>query len=183
MNKKSLNRKEAQKFIIESRNNGKTDQEIYNELAQQYFDKKVIAMLILGTAKAENIDKYRYYNYTLVILLGISILLKFFTVINLTLYTGELWILLFTLLVPLMNIYFMYEIVKYNATVYRMCGIFAILGVVQTFNNSEFNIDLLIYIIFSSFVMILSFYLYNKLFPNYNPKELKKNGNGEYILD
>jgi hypothetical protein len=49
MSKKSLERKPAQKFIIESRQNDKTDQEIYNDMTQQYFDKKAVALIITGT--------------------------------------------------------------------------------------------------------------------------------------
>ena len=46
MTKKSLDYKVAKQFIIESRNNNISDQEIYNELVQRYFDKKGIAVLI-----------------------------------------------------------------------------------------------------------------------------------------
>jgi hypothetical protein len=44
MNKSSINRKEIHKFIVESRSNGKLDQEIYNELVLKYYDKKTIGM-------------------------------------------------------------------------------------------------------------------------------------------
>lgn len=40
MSKKSLDRKIAKKFIVDNRDNGKSDQEIYNELSQQYYDRE-----------------------------------------------------------------------------------------------------------------------------------------------
>jgi hypothetical protein len=70
MSKKSLDRKAAQKFIVDSRDNGKSDQDIYNELSQQYLDKKSVALLITGTVTTENKNKYKLYNN---ILLGLLV--------------------------------------------------------------------------------------------------------------
>mgnify|MGYP003582726411 FL=1 len=182
MSKKSLDRKAAQKFIVDSRDNGKADQEIYNELSEQYYDKKSVALLITGTVTKENKKKYKVYNNILLGLLGLSILFKLLTVFSLTIQTGQLWTLLLVLIVPLFAGYFMYEIARYNGPIYRFCGMLTIAGFLQTIGKAENGTDILINIIFAGAVAGLSFYLDSKMFPDYSPKNLKKDSNGEYIL-
>ena len=182
MNKKSLDRKAAQKFIIDNRDNGKSDQDIYNELSQQYFDKKSVTLLITATVTTENKNKYIIYNNVLLGLLGLVILLRILLVFSLTIQTGQLWTLLLVFIVPLFAAYFAYEIVRYNAPIYRFCGIMTIVGFMQTIGKSEGGTDILINLVFAGAIAGLSFYLDSKMFPDYSPKNLKKDGNGEYIL-
>ncbi|MDP4209467.1 MAG: hypothetical protein Q8928_11705 [Bacteroidota bacterium] len=182
MNKKSLEKKFVKQFILEGRNCGKTDQEIYNELTEQYYDKKSIVLLITGTATKEDKAKYKSYNNILLGVLGLIILLKILMVFSLTVETGELWTLLFVFLVPIFSGYFMFEIARYNAPIYRACGILAIAGFLQTVGKLEGGVDILLNVFFAGLVCGLSFYLDNKLFPNYSPKNLRKNKNGDYIL-
>ena len=180
MRKKLLDRKAAQKNIIENRENGKTDQEIYNELSQQYYDKKAVALLITGTVTSENKKKYKIYNNILLGLLGLSILFKLLTVFSLTIQSGQLWTLLLVLIVPLFAGFFMYEIARYNAAIYRFCGMLTIVGFLQTIGKAENGTDILINIIFAIAVAGLSFYLDSKMFPDYSPKNLQMDSNGEY---
>ncbi|MCI1265054.1 MAG: hypothetical protein LKG19_00670 [Saprospiraceae bacterium] len=182
MSKKSLDRKAAQKFIVDSRDNGKSDQDIYNELSQQYLDKKSVALLITGTVTTENKNKYKLYNNILLGLLGLSILFKLLTVFSLTIRTGQLWTLLLVLVVPLFAGYFMYEIARYNGPIYRFCGILTVVGFLQAIGKAENGTDILINVILAGAVAGLSFYLDSKMFPDYSPKNLKKDSNGEYIL-
>jgi len=182
MNKKSLDRKAAQKFIIDNRDNGKSDQDIYNELSQQYFDKKSVTLLITATVTTENKNKYIIYNNVLLGLLGLVILLRILLVFSLTIQTGQLWTLLLVFIVPLFAAYFAYEIARYNAPIYRFCGIMTIVGFMQTIGKSEGGTDILINLVFAGAIAGLSFYLDSKMFPDYSPKNLKKDGNGEYIL-
>ena len=182
MSKKSLDRKAAQKFIVDSRDNGKTDQEIYNELSQQYYDKKSVALLITGTVTTENKNKYKVYNHILLGLLGLAILLRILLVFSLTIQTGQLWTLLLVFIVPLFAAYFAYEIAHYNGPIYRFCGIMTIAGFLQTVGKSEGGTDILINLVFAGAIAGLSFYLDSKMFPDYSPKNLKKDSNGEYIL-
>ena len=182
MSKKSLDRKAAQKFIVDSRDNGKTDQEIYNKLSQQYYDKKSVALLITGTVTTENKNKYKVYNNILLGLLGLAILLRILLVFSLTIQTGQLWTLLLVFIVPLFAVYFAYEIARYNAPIYRFCGIMTIAGFMQTIGKSEGGSDILINLVFAGAIAGLSFYLDSKMFPDFSPKNLKKDSNGEYIL-
>jgi hypothetical protein len=183
MSKKSLDRKAVQKFIVDNRGKGKTDQEIYNEMSEQYYDKKSVALLIIGTVATENKKKYKFYNNILLGLLGLVILLRILLVFSLTIQTGQLWTLLLVFIVPLFAAYFAYEIARYNAPVYRFCGFMTILGFMQTIGKSEVGgTDILINLVFAGAIAGLSFYLDSKMFPDYSPKNLKKDSNGEYIL-
>jgi predicted neutral ceramidase superfamily lipid hydrolase len=183
MSKKSLDRKSAQKFIIDSRTNQKTDQEIYNELSQLYYDKKSLALIITGTVKPENKNKYKLYNNILLGLLCLVIISRLILVFNLTIETGQPLMLLLAFIVPLFSAYFAYEIARYNAPVYRICGIMTIVGFIQTVGKLEGGTDILISLIFTSLIAGLSFYLDSKMFPDFSPKNLKKDDNGEYILN
>lgn len=183
MSKKSINRKVAQKFIVDNRDNGKTDQDIYNELSQQYYDKKSIALLITGTVTTENKKKYKRYNNILLGLLGLAVMFKLLAVFSLTIQTSQLWVLLLVLIVPFWTCYFIYEVSRYNAPIYRFCGLLTIVGFFQSIGNSESSEDILINLFFTVAVVGLSLYLDSKMFPNYSPKNLKKDSNGEYILN
>ena len=183
MSKKSLDRKSAQKFIIDSRTNQKTDQEIYNELSQLYYDKKSLALIITGTVKPENKNKYKLYNNILLGLLCLVIISRLILVFNLTIETGQPLMLLLAFIVPLFSAYFAYEIARYNAPIYRICGIMTIVGFIQSVGKLDGRIDILISLIFTSLIAGLSFYLDSKMFPDFSPKNLKKDENGEYILN
>lgn len=176
MGKKSLDRKAAQKFIVDSRDNGKTDQEIYNDLAQQYYDKKSLALLITGTATTAAMNKYKNYNMVLVVFLAISFAFRLYLII---LYGFSFQSFDF---LPLMLLFFMFGIASYNAGVYKFCGLIAIIGFLYIVFDNSSTLSIIINLIFALVVGGLSFYLPGKLFPKFNPKNLKKDSNGEYIL-
>ncbi len=182
MSKKSLDRKSAQQFIADNRENGKTDQEIYNLLQEQYYDKKVLALLVKGTVTKANKEKYKNYNNILVGLLAFIALARIFLVFNLTIETGEPWLLILVFIVPLFAAYFAYEIARYNVWAYRFCGIMTIIGFFQTLGKSNGD-DLLINLLFAGAIAGLAFFIESRMFPGYSPKNLKKDSNGEYILD
>ncbi|MCX6231397.1 MAG: hypothetical protein NTZ33_07630 [Bacteroidetes bacterium] len=183
MSKKSLDRKATQKFIKENREIGKSDQEIYYELTEQYYDKKSVALLITATATKEDKAKYNIYNNILLVILVIVIMLKVLSVFSLTLETGTPWTLLLVFIVPLFAGYFAYEIARYNAPVYRFCGIMTIVGFVQSIGKSVNITDILLNIFFTAAIVGLSFFLDYYLFPNYSPSNLKQDSNGEYIFN
>lgn len=183
MSKKTLDRKAAQQFIIASRDNNKTDQEIYNELVQQYYDKKDIALLITGTVTTGNKQKYKLYNNILLGLLGLAIVSRILLVVNLTMQSGQAWALLLVFIVPALAAYFAYEIARYNAPLYRVCGIMTLVGFAQSMSKSDGGPELMVNLILASTIAGLCFYLDNKMFPHYTPQKLKKDSNGEYILN
>ncbi len=182
MSKKSIDRKSARKFIIENRNEGKTDQEIYEDLSQLYYDKKSLALLITGTPTQENIAKYSIYNFALIALLvGVGVL-KVFVVAGLSLAAGQPLALLLVFLVPIVNVYFIYEFIRYSAPAYRICGALAIVSFLQSLSNMSGAMDFISTLVLTGGIAALSFYLDDKLFPNYAPKKLTKDEKGDYMF-
>lgn len=182
MSLKSIERKKAKLFVVDGRRKGLSDQEIYNELANQYADKKSIALLITGIATDERKQKYGLQNWILVGLLGLSILFKLVLVVNLAI-TQTPWLLLLALVVPLLTGYFMYEIYNYNGPVYRICGVLALVGFLQSLDKSNDAQTMILNLLFAGLVAGFSFYLDDNLFPNYRPSKLQKDENGDYILN
>lgn len=180
MNKKSLDGKAASSYIIENRNNGMTDQDIYTNLSQEYFDKKAVAILIKGTLTDEIKQKYKLYNNILLGLLGLSIFLKLIMVLNLAVETGELWTLILMLFVPIINIFLIFGVARYQIPIYRLCGFFSILSLMQTISHSANFWDTVFVLIFASLIAGIAFYLYSKLSPNYGPDSIEKDDTGEY---
>jgi len=182
MAKKSINKSEVEKLITEYRENGKTDQEIYDELAKEYEDKKGLAILIIGTVTTENKTKYRMFNYTLLGLLAFMVIVKILILFSLKADNGKAYVLLLILIVPLFTIYFMYDIAKYRGPVYRFCGFLTIIGYIQTINSHLTGTDLVINTLFAGIIAGLCFYLERKMFPSYKPRKLKTDSKGEYIM-
>ena len=182
MGKKSLENKIARKFIVDSRNNGMTDQEIYHELSQQYFDKHEIALLIAGTVKPENKNKYKIYNNILLGFIGFFILFKLFIIINLIIQNGvQLLPHLFALTFVLLLAVVMYGIATYS-TPYRSYRFFIIYTFGFTIMHTADRIDMLISAVLGSIIVGLLYYLDKKLFSDYRPNKMKQDSNGEYIL-
>ncbi len=182
MAKKSLDYKNAKKIILERRENNISDQEIYNELTQLYFDKKGLAYLIKGTLTKEIKEKYKIYNNILLVLLALSVLVRFLTIFFLTNQSVELMILTFLIMFPLFTIYIMYGIAKYYVTFYRFCGLLTIGGIIMSINHFDNLANFLINLIFSLVIVALSFYMDSKMSPYYKFKNFKKDSQGEYIL-
>lgn len=182
MAKKSINRKAIQQSIHEGRALGKSDQELYEALTQTYFDKKAVALFITGTVTAELKDKYKLYNNILIGLLGLSVLFKFYVILSIGIQHGKSAALFLLLLFPLLSIYFMYELARYNASMYRVCGILALFGLNRIIKHLDNPTDIAINLVFTIAVVGLAFYLDHKMFPKYRPMSLKKNEQGEYEL-
>ncbi len=182
MNQKVFDRKAAQQFTVDSRNNSKTDQEIYNELSLQYSNKKAIALLITGTVTPENKIKYQSYNNILLGLLGISFVNKLLYIFMYSMQTGQTWALLLIFIFPLINIAFFFGIKRFEPSMYRSLGIIAIVGLLNSFKSSTNIIEVLINLALCCSIAGLAFYLDKNMLPNFSPQKLKKDMNGEYIL-
>ncbi|GEP51421.1 hypothetical protein FNO01nite_20930 [Flavobacterium noncentrifugens] len=180
MGKKELDKKTAVKIITGGRDQGKTDQEIYAGLSESYLDKKAIALLITGTPKPEDKKRYKILNTILVVVLSLGFLANLIAMIGLISRMHKSAGIL-VLLFPLLSLFFIYEIIKYNAAIYRFCGGFALIGAFQTLTQSkELDAVLLTGMFFSLLVAMLAFYIDAKMFPDYKPRNLKQNGNGDY---
>ena len=178
-----INQKEVREIIEESRKSGKTDQQIYYELTRLGYDKKQIALLITGTATDENRARFKTLNTTLLVLLGITVLFKLLSVLGLTVETGEPMAMLLVFIVPLLNIYFMYEVAHYRAPVYRLIVILSVVSVLSAIMRGGDIWDIIISVILGGAIAFLAFYLDKNMFPKFRPRKMPTDSNGEYVLN
>lgn len=183
MSKKSLDRDTAVVVITQSREAGKTDQQIHNELSQEYADKKKLAILITSTARVELKEKYKSLNNLLVGLLAAGAITKILFIITVALGEQDPWLMLMVLWVPLFNLYGVYYISRYFAPMYFFCGGFAVVSILESLKGQGGVADTVFTILFAIAIAVLSFYLDKKMFPNFKPFGLKKDSNGEFILN
>lgn len=184
MKKSPIDYKEIQRFIIESRENGKTDQEIYNELAPKYYDKKTLALLIRGTVTKERKEKYKRLNGLLLTLIGIAIVFEILWIIAFSITYSSFWLLIGIFIIPLFGVFLFYQVYRYNAIAYQMVGILGIIIFMRAFQLTDGHwLAIIISILLGGGITFLGFYVKNKLIPGYKPRKLKKDADGEYILD
>lgn len=62
--------------INELRSKGMTDQDIFNQLSEKYYDKVELSRAIYYTIKPDNFNKIKYYYYTLVALTMIILFVR-----------------------------------------------------------------------------------------------------------
>ncbi len=182
MGKTSIDRKAILPIIDDCRDKGKSDQEIYFDLIEKYYDKKGIALLITGTTTPKNKEKFKALNNLLVGLLGSSIILKILMILTMSIVARQAWLLILVFVAPLFSGYFMYEIARYNGPIYRMCGLITIATFLQSIQQINNATDAILNIAFVAAIVGLSFYLDGKLFPDYSPSNLKKDDSGEFVL-
>lgn len=181
MSKTSLDKKAARQFVIDSREKGLTDQEIYSELSQRYYDKKSIAFLITSIVTPANRERYRVLNYVLAAFLALVVLSRSLLVVDMALHRGA-WFLLLLGIVPLFAAIFAIGITRYNAVVYRVCGYMAVFGLLRSLPDIGSNVWFAVELFITAVIAGLSLYLGAKLFPGYSYK-LRRDTNGEFILD
>ena len=181
-----MDRKSIQKFIVEARDQGKADQEIYNELTPQYYDKKGVAMLITGTPTREDKQKYKFWNTVLLALIGLTILSKVILGFSIMLATHEAVALLFVFVMPIINVWFFIEVARYNAPSYQAIGIFTFISLMQAFQqNQNHNIPGIyspVNIVVTLLIGFLAFFLSGKLFPKFKSINMQKDEHGEYVV-
>lgn len=180
MSKKSVDKKAVKKFVIESRIIGKTDREIYDELSLIYYDKKTVAMIINGTVTEERKSKNKLLHTLLLVLVGITILFKILIVTSLSSASGKPEMLWLVLLVPIINIFFFVQIFRYDAGIFRLCGILTLVSVFQSVTKTSNGTDLIMTLVLGGGIIGLSFYLGSVLFPGYKHSP-DKGADEEYI--
>jgi hypothetical protein len=185
MTKKSIDKKSVIAQVKSLRLSGITDQEIYAQLAPEYFDRKTLATLITATVTEERKRKYQDAQITLLVVLGLTVILKLLTAVSLIIAEQKAVALVFVVLLPAVNVYFFIQIFKYEASIYRSCGLFAVLGISRIMNGmaSEAGWLIIADIVIIGLIAGLSFYLDSKLFPNYSPRNMNADANGNYVVE
>jgi hypothetical protein len=182
MTKKSLNKKEAIKTIQDRILENIPRQEILNELSEQYYDKNTISALIASTIDPQTKEKYQLLNNLLLGLLALTIIAKILIgIVFLSSLSPLLIPVAFVL--PIITIWFAFEVSKFKGYIYNILGMLAIAGIFNTISNMrESGIYGLIDVVIVLAICVLSFYLGKKMFPNYGFFGPKKDTEGNFLL-
>jgi hypothetical protein len=183
MNKKSLNRKEANKTIQEKIAKGVSREQILNELCEQYYDKSSIAKLIASTPDPMKKEQYNKFNFALLAMLLMTILAKIWVGIT-VLSTVSLFLIPLAFAFPLLYILFAFEVANFRGYIYRILGLIAIAGIFKILSdlNDSNIVFVLIDIVLSLIIAAIAFYIGHKVFPNYGLLGPRKYSNGEIQL-
>ncbi len=177
-----MDQKTAKKRVMKSRSEGKSDQEIYNELSDYFPSKKNLALLITGTASKQDIDKYKVLNNILIVLLGLTIVSRFIAIFYL-ISAGEWLSAVFMLLGMSLTALVMYAVFTHMGGFYKAFGFLSLLSVLKTLTGYSGSFLELLELAILIPIPILCFYLGAKLFPKFKPNKLKKDADGAYILN
>jgi hypothetical protein len=174
--------KAARRFVIDSRAMGKSDHEIYKELAAQFPNKKRLALLITGTGTPAESKKYKWHTIILLLLLGLVV---FGILFRLAQFIRAHHPPMETLLTALKAVFItgtsafaILEISKSSAL-----GYLAAIGIAMFAFNLERYRDLTFGNFLTVEIIVLGFFLYKRIFPNFKPFGLKKDEAGEYSFD
>ncbi len=182
--KKFLDRKEAVKYIEAELTKGTPRKDILQQLSQQYYGKHSIAMLIASIPNPELKRKYKILNDILLGLLLLIILNKlWYSVILLSNFSFAAVPFIIQLV---FNIYFAYEVTKYNARIYNLIGILALVGIwylISNLGDTANGVAIILGVLLNLIIAILAFYLSLKIFPNYGFFGPKKDAKGNIILE
>ena len=182
MTKKSINRKEVTKTIETRLQENIPRKEILEELSEQYFDKNTISTLIASTPDNQIKEKFKTLNNILLGLLILTIVFKIFVGITL-LSSISLYLIPIAFLIPFISIWFAFEVSKFNGYIYKSLELLAIASIFKALGNlGESGTFGLINIVIVVVIAGLSFYLGNKIFPNYGLFGPKKDSDGNIIL-
>ncbi|MFT3704362.1 MAG: hypothetical protein QM802_18480 [Agriterribacter sp.] len=177
-----MDQKTAKKLVEKGRAEGKSDQEIYNELSTDYASKKNLALLITGTATTADRQKYKMLNNVLIALLGVTLAFRLIAAFYL-ISSGEWATVFFLFLGMVLTGLVIYAVFNYMGAFYKPFGFLSALSVVKTLIGSSGSMLELIDLALLIPIPILCFYLGAKLFPNFKPNKLKKDVAGAYILN
>lgn len=185
MTKKSISkyRKEILKEIETKLNEGIPRQQILDELSEVYFDKSTIAKLIASTTDDKTKANNKSLNNILLGFLTVTIISKIILGISL-LSNASIYLLPIVILFPLINIWFAVEVSKYKGYIYKILALLTIAGMIKMIGNYEGETALMFIDFGIGFAITgLSFYLGNKMFPNYGLFGPKKDEKGNLLLE
>jgi hypothetical protein len=182
MTKKSLNKKEAIKTIQDRIQANTPRQEILNELSELYYDKNTISALIASMIDPQTKEKYKTLNNLLLGLLALTIIAKI--LIGIVLFSSLSPLLIpIAFVIPILTIWFALEVSKFRGYIYNILGILASGGILKSIGYiKETGIYGILDVVLVIAICVLSFYLGNKMFPNYGLLGPKKDKEGNILL-
>jgi len=173
MDSKSLTVKEVEIKIVQFRDIGKSDEDIYNELKDLYNGNYPLRMIIKGVITEIQKQKFKKINTLLIILLGLVVFLRSYKLFYLYTSSVNLNAMAFCIFLIFLNFYFIFKLLKYWVRIYRIIGMIFTAFLVQSFFSTTDLIDKVFQIILSGSITFLSFYLAEKLYSS------KIEGNGK----
>lgn len=180
---KRSDKKEALKKIQSSLEEGKPRKEILEELSNIYHEKSAIVELIAMTPDRKTKEKFKLLNYIVICCLVLSLIASMYEgyksfaekpVETIIVSLIGLWIFIAVII----------EVYKFKGYIYSLLTFLAIIGLtVSVFRIPEYEMRDIIGIFLVLAFGGLTFYLNKKMFPNYGFFGLKKDKNGDSLLE
>lgn len=180
---KSRNKKEALKIIQTRLEEGKPRKEILEELTNIYNNKTSVAKLIAMTPDSKTKEKYKPLNYLLICLLVLSLIAEMY--FGFLLFEEKpVQVIVISFIVLLIYIALIYFVSKFKGFIYRILTWLVIISLINDLTRiPELEIWNMIGIILVLAFGGVSLYLNKKMFPNYGMFGLKKDKDGDYLLE
>jgi hypothetical protein len=178
--------KEAVKIARKQIAEGKTRQETFDTLmASNNLPSVEFATIIQAIPSVQARNKYKTANAILTTFLILTIVFKLITGIFFVMENG-LMTLPVLLLLPLLNIYLLWGVLNYRPGTHRVVGILAIIGILRSLQHvigQPFDPLLLLDFSIAAGLIVLGFYLHNKLHPVYRTvRESYQNSEGHELV-
>jgi hypothetical protein len=167
--------KEALKIIEQRLKEGHSKGEIFSELTGKVKFRTDLLQLLAMVPEEPLRKKYRNLNillFTLIVLVGtVKIVIAFFALLSLSIYMVS-----FEIPIALVSAFFAYMVWNFRGYIYRILGLFAIVGFLKSISNFEawgsytatdWTLEFLFVYIPGILIGIVSFYIGIKVFPYY----------------
>lgn len=157
-------------------------QELTDSITSSHLDANAIPKTIAYFPDSDLKIKYKKQNTVLVALLMITAVFKVLVAIPALFELQAIGILLMVFL-PFLNIWLALEVMKTRAYVYRVIGVLAVAGIINSLLSLDtssvwFMMDL----VFMGVIAFLGFVLSKKLFPNYRYSGPVKDEKGDWLM-
>lgn len=185
--------------INELRSQGMSDQDIFNQLSDKYYEKDELSRAIYYTIKPQNFENIKYYYFSLVALTMIILFIRnlWSVYINETYFLFGIPLSIFSEVSQIASLITIFMLNVYRppySTFLTVMFLYISLYLVNiSFKIYEFGainylsgIPHIISLIFTLIICYLCYKIMKIGFPNYKIKDIyqvPKNNNGEYIFD
>lgn len=161
-----MNSKELRKQVVDKIYEGKSYQEIYDELRAICKNREHDLAKLIGTVPSlQQRKQFWPFNVALIVLLAISIFLKVLVGFSLTEEFGA-WALLSILIMPIIEVVLLVGVVAWKPIIYRpigFIGCWSFLTSLKTLLTPPFDPWLIVSIVLIAGFIFLGFFLHQKL--------------------
>ncbi len=176
-----LKRTEIRKAVVEGRGEGKSDQEIYDEITMNHKNRDEVASVISRTVRDELKKKFSSHNNALLFLIIVTILLKFFVIIQIGEISNLFLGLVIGILVSILNLFVFHTVYLWQAANYRNWAILILVLSIRLVFEFEIRVDYFLSLFLTLSISVLLVYLHEKLLPNF-VKNVPKDEQGNHVF-